>query len=75
MIGSLEWRWPAHPAERVRDLETNYRRLVEWIAAGRLRAEPLLDHLASPADCQAVYEGLTSRKEEYLGAVFDWSLL
>ena len=75
MIGSLEWRWPAHPAERVRDLETNYRRLVEWIAAGRLRVEPLLDRLASPADCQAVYEGLTSRKDGYLGAVFDWSRL
>ena len=75
MIGSLEWRWPAHPAERVRDLETNYRRLVEWIAAGRLRVEPLLDRVASPADCQAVYEGLTSRKDGYLGAVFDWSLI
>ena len=75
MIGSLEWRWPAHPAERVRDVETNYRRLVEWIAAGRLRVEPLLDRVASPADCQAVYEGLTSRTDGYLGAVFDWSRL
>ena len=75
MIGSLEWRWPAHPAERVRDLETNYRRLVEWIATGRLLVEPLLDQVASPADCQAVYEGLTSRKDGYLGAVFDWGLI
>ena len=74
MIGALEWRWPAHPAERVRDVETNYRRLVEWIAAGRLRVDPLLDRVASPADCQAVYEGLTSRTDGYLGAVFDWSL-
>ena len=55
MIGALEWRWPAHPTERVRDLETNYRRLLEWIAAGRLLVEPLLDRVASPADCQAVY--------------------
>ena len=75
MIGSLEWRWPAHPAERVRDVETNYRRLVEWIAAGRLRVQPLLDQVTSPADCQAVYEGLTSRKDGYLGAVFDWDLI
>ena len=75
MIGALEWRWPAHPTERVRDVETNYRRLVEWIAAGRLLVEPLLDHLASPADCQTVYEGLTSRKDGYLGAVFDWGLI
>jgi len=75
MIGALEWRWPAHPAERVRDVETNYRRLVEWIAAGRLLVEPLLDGVVSPAHCQAVYEGLTSRKDGYLGAVFDWSLI
>ena len=75
MIGALEWRWPAHPTERVRDLATNYRRLVEWIAAGRLRVDPLLDRVASPADCQAVYDGLTSRRDGYLGAVFDWSLI
>lgn len=75
MIGALEWRWPAHPAERVRDLETNYRRLVEWIAAGRLHVEPLLDQVASPADCQEVYEGLTGHADGYLGAVFDWNLI
>ena len=75
MIGSLEWRWPQHPADRVRDLETNYRELVEWIAAGRLQVEPLLDRIDSPADCQEVYEGLTTRKDGYLGAVFDWSLI
>ena len=75
MIGALEWRWPAHPAERVRDVETNYRRLVEWIAAGRLLVEPLFDQVASPADCQAVYEGLTNRRDGYLGAVFDWGLI
>ena len=75
MIGALEWRWPAHPAERARDVETNYRRLVEWVAAGRLRVEPLLDRVASPADCQAVYEGLASRKDGYLGVVFDWGLI
>lgn len=73
MIGALEWRWPAHPTERVRDLETNYRRLVEWIAGGRLQVAPLLDRVASPADCQAVYEGLIGRTDGYLGAVFDWS--
>lgn len=75
MMGALEWRWPAHPSERARDVETNYRRLIEWIAAGRLLVEPLLDHVASPADCQAVYEGLTSRKDGYLGVVFDWGLV
>lgn len=73
MIGALEWRWPQHETERARDLTANYRLLAEWIAKGRLQVVPLLTHLASPADCQQVYEGLTSKKEEYLGAVFDWA--
>ena len=72
MIGALEWTWPQHPTERVRDITANYRLLVDWIASGRLKTSPLLTHLASPADCQAIYEGLTSKREEYLGAVFDW---
>ena len=75
MIGALEWRWPRHATERSRDLDANYRQIAEWIAAGRLVVEPLLTHLASPADCQQMYDGLTSNKEEYLGVVFDWSLL
>ena len=72
MIGSLEWTWPQHSTYRARDLTTGYRLLLEWIAGGKLVTKPLLTHLASPADCQAIYEGLTSSKEEYLGAVFDW---
>lgn len=75
MIGSLEWRWPAHPTERTRDLFTNYRQLADWIAAERIKVAPLLTHLASPADCQDIYDGLTGKKEEYQSAVFDWSLV
>ena len=75
MIGSLEWRWPMHESERTRDLVANYRQIAAWIAGGRLQVAPLLDQLASPADCQRIYDGLTSKREEYLGAVFDWSRL
>ncbi len=75
MIGSLEWRWPMHESERTRDLAANYRQIAGWIAAGRLQVAPLLDQFASPADCQRIYEGLTSKREEYLGAVFDWGRL
>jgi threonine dehydrogenase-like Zn-dependent dehydrogenase len=53
----------------------NYRQLVNWIAADRVIVEPLLTHLASPADCQEIYTGLTSKKDEYLSAVFDWGRL
>ena len=72
MIGALEWRWPQHPTERTRDLDSNYRQLADWIAARRLRVEPLLTHLVPPAECQRMYDGLAHRREEYLGVVFDW---
>ncbi|MCC7265678.1 MAG: zinc-binding alcohol dehydrogenase [Candidatus Latescibacteria bacterium] len=73
MIGALEWRWPQHETERVRDLSANYRMLAEWIAAGRLQVAPLLTHLATPDQCQQIYDGLAGKKEEFLGAVFDWN--
>ena len=73
MIGSLEWRWPQHETERGRDLTANYRQLVEWIDQERLQVAPLLDQVAAPADCQAVYEGLTARQGETMSAVFGWS--
>lgn len=73
MIGSLEWRWPMHETERVGNIVENYRHIVQWITDGRLIVEPLLTHLASPLDCQMIYEGLTQKREEFLGAVFDWT--
>ncbi len=73
MIGALEWRWPQHETERGRDLNANYRMLAEWIAAGRLQVAPLLTHLAAPDQCQPIYDGLAGNKEEFLGAVFDWT--
>lgn len=73
LIGALEWRWPPLESGRVRSLIENYRQIVRWIAEGRLITDPLLTHLASPSDCQNIYEGLTQNPEAYLGAVFDWS--
>ena len=75
IIGALEWRWPMHETPRGRDLVSNYALLAEWIATGELIVDPLLTHVAAPGECQEVYEGLTQHKNEYLGAVFDWSLL
>ena len=74
LIGSLEWRWPRHETDRVPDIVTNYRLITDWIANGTLVVDPLLTHLAAPSDCQRIYDGLTTRKEEFLSAVFDWSL-
>ena len=74
IVGSLEWTWPQHPVERGRhDITSNYRQLLGWLQTGRLVCDPLLSHLVSPASCQDVYEGLTSRRDEYVAAVFDWN--
>lgn len=73
MIGSLEWRWPQHETDRVRDITSNYRQIAGWIADGRLVVEPLLTEVADPADCQRIYDGLTQQKDAYLGVVFDWT--
>ena len=53
----------------------NYRQLVDWIAEDRIIVDPLRTHTASPADCQEIYTGLTTKRGEYLSAVFDWSRL
>ena len=76
MIGSLEWRRPAHEVDRCGgNIVENYRQLANWIAEGRSIVDPLLSHVASPADCQEVYTGLTSKKDEWMSAVFDWGKL
>ena len=76
MIGSLEWRWPPHEVERSKyNIVDNYRQLVDWISEGRIIVDPLRTHTASPTDCQEIYTGLTTKRGEYLSAVFDWSRL
>ena len=76
LIGSLEWRWPSHEVTRHRhNIVDNYRQIVNWITQDKITVEPLLTHKSSPADCQPVFMGLTSDKDNYLSAVFDWQLL
>jgi len=42
-------------------------------AAGWQAAAALADHARGPDDAAAAYEGLRTRKDEYVGVVFDWS--
>lgn len=74
--GALEWRYPvlADPEGFTKhSVENNIRQLLRLLAQNKLITAPLLTHLASPADCHAVFEGLANEKEVYTGAVFDWS--
>lgn len=74
--GALEWRYPLRDDGEgfaKHSIERNVRQLLHLLAQGKLKGSPLLTHLATPADCQAVYEGLTHQKDVYTGVVFDWS--
>lgn len=74
--GAHEWRLPVQedPEGRGRfSMEGNVRALLRLIGQDRLKIEPLLTHVVSPADCQQVYDGLRDQKEVYTGVVFDWT--
>jgi threonine dehydrogenase-like Zn-dependent dehydrogenase len=77
MIGALEWTYPVpENSERARvTIERNYKEILGWIRDGRLVVDPLISHAMSPRDCQAAYDGLTNKKDEYTAVVFDWSKL
>lgn len=73
MIGALEWLYSVPETDAAKQSITeNYRQILRWVESGRLKTEPLLTHLLSPAECQLAYGGLHSRKDEFLGVVFDW---
>jgi len=75
ITGALEWLWPIPPdSERARHtIWDNYRQLLRWITDGRLVVDPLRTHVLPPDRCQEAYAGLTHKKDEYLGVVFDWT--
>jgi threonine dehydrogenase-like Zn-dependent dehydrogenase len=77
VIGALEWTYPVpEDSERARvTIERNYKDILGWIRDGRLVVDPLVSHVVSPRDCQAAYDGLTNKKDEYTAVVFDWSKL
>jgi 2-desacetyl-2-hydroxyethyl bacteriochlorophyllide A dehydrogenase len=46
---------------------------LQWLADGRLRAQPLITHRIKPAEAAGAYDGLLNRPNDYLGVVIDWS--
>lgn len=76
MIGALEWTFPLDPTEGAHfSIRENYAQILRWIVDERLVVEPLISRVMSPRDCQEAYDGLLNRKDEYLGAIFDWTAL
>ncbi len=68
-----EWVYPVvHTAEAKHSLERNSRIVHSLMIDGKFNVAELLTHVINPEDAQAAYDGLTDRKDEYLGVVMDW---
>jgi threonine dehydrogenase-like Zn-dependent dehydrogenase len=74
--GAHEWRYPVQTSSQAdsrHSLERNAGILLRLIQQRRLKVSELISEVASPSDCQRVYEGLRDRKDDYVGVVFDWT--
>ena len=69
-----EWEIPRQPHPRLADsILSNVETGLAWLADGRLTVEPLITHRLSPNQIASAYEGLRTRKDEYLGVILRWS--
>lgn len=80
--GGWEWDLPLHakpddtPAPMIpfrHSVEANARYAVELIRCGSVVTDPLVTQVLEPERAQEAYDGLATRRDEYLGVVFDWS--
>ena len=72
--GALEWLYPIPDTPGLKhSITSNYRQLLEWMAADRLIVDPLRTHVLPPAQCAEAYAGLANQQDHYLGVLFDWT--
>ncbi len=50
----------------------DYRTLLAFLSAGRLKVRPIISEIVSPEQAPAVYKRLAEEKHPPLGIVFDW---
>jgi len=69
-----EWEIPRQPTPLVAG--SNYGNSVtalDWLAAGKLRVQPLITHRIRPEAVPTAYVGLRDTPNDYLGVVIDWT--
>lgn len=54
-------------------LESNQRLALTFLTQGIVQVDSLISHRCSPTEPKDVYENLATRKDEYLGVVFNWA--
>ncbi|MBB6733330.1 zinc-dependent alcohol dehydrogenase [Cohnella zeiphila] len=71
--GAHEWRYPVLPDRFAKhSLARNCGIILELMADGRLRIEPLISHVLKPEEAEQAYQGLRNDKDRYNGVLFDW---
>jgi 2-desacetyl-2-hydroxyethyl bacteriochlorophyllide A dehydrogenase len=69
-----EWVYPImHSGESKHSLERNSQIVYSLIKEGKFKVQELLTHVINPEDAQSAYDGLTDRKNKYLGVIMDWT--
>ncbi len=55
--------------------QDDFRTLLAFLAAGKLKAKPIISEILSPANAPELYQRLTQTNNPPLGIVFDWKQL
>lgn len=74
--GALTGRYPARPSADgyvKHSVVRNVGISLGLIAGSRLRVEELITHVLPPEECERAYDGLRTKKDEYMGVLFDWT--
>lgn len=54
-------------------LENNQRLALNFLTKEIVQVDSLITHRRSPTEAKDIYENLATRKDEYLGVVYDWT--
>jgi 2-desacetyl-2-hydroxyethyl bacteriochlorophyllide A dehydrogenase len=72
--GAHEWRYPIPISPDYKhSIQRNCEIILELIREGKLVVDPMITDVASPEDCQQMYQGLKDEPDDHLGVLFDWS--
>lgn len=68
------WRFPATAVREVKNtVAANFETVFGLIQSHALQVAPLMSHFAHAEQAAEIYEGLQNRRDEFWGAVFNWS--
>ncbi len=68
-----EWEIPRQPERlAIGSIHQNSVTALDWLASGRLQAQPLITHRLPAEAAETAYAGLRSCPDEYLGVILHW---